>query len=413
MTVTDNGPDSPQVAALTGLGTQTPTCVPNTLSDGGFESGTLTCWHPGGIFPPVIATQQVHGGSFAAQLGATGSPVPNGDSSLYQTITISSSAGNPALSFWYWPSTSGTIENEWQEAQVRDSNGNQLAQIFKLASNTQTWTQVTYDLTPYKGQTIQIYFNAHEDGYSGLTYMYLDDVSMTSGGSSQALQFVAVTPCRLVDTRSHAGGGPIPGGTFRSFPIPQEGGCNIPATAAAYSLNVSVVPSGPLGYLTLWPTGQDKPAVATLNSLDGRIKANAAIVPAGDQGAISIYATNTTNVVLDINGYFAPASGSTLAFYPLPPCRVADTRHASGGLGSPVLDWRPGTRLPRFSMPASCNIPSSAAAYSLNFSVVPARRAGLPDGLAHRPDAAAGFNFERYSRDDHRQCRDCARGEQR
>src|ERR1019366_44782 len=43
------------------------------------------------------------------------------------------------------------------------------------------------------------------------------------------LQFVAVTPCRLVDTRPDRGGsGPIQGGTFQSFPIPLEGGCNIP-----------------------------------------------------------------------------------------------------------------------------------------------------------------------------------------
>jgi hypothetical protein len=373
LTITDNGPDSPQVATLTGLGTQTPACAPNSLSDGGFESGTLTCWHPGGIFPPVISTQQAHSGSFAAQLGATGSPVPNGDSSLYQTVTIPSNGDSLALSFWYWPSTSGAIENQWLEAQVRDSNGNKLAQIFKLASNTQTWTQVTYDLTPYTGRTIQVYFNSHEDGYSGLTYMYLDDVLITSGGGGpQALQFVAVTPCRLVDTRpQHAGGGPIPGGTSRSFPIPQEGGCNIPASAAVYSLNVSVVPFGPMGYLTIWPTGQDKPVVATLNSLDGRIKANAAIVPAGDQGAISIYVTNTTDVILDINGYFVPASGSTLAFYPLTPCRVADTRHPNaGGLGSPYLTGGQERSFP-IRNATSCNIPSSAAAYSLNFSVVP------------------------------------------
>ena len=141
-----------------------------------------------GIFPPVISTQQAHSGSFAAQLGATGSPVPNGDSSLYQAVTIPSNGDTLALSFWYWPSTSGAVENQWLEAQVRDSNGNKLAQIFKLASNTQTWTQVTYDLTPYTGRTIQVYFNSHEDGYSGLTYMYLDDVLITTGdgGGPQA-----------------------------------------------------------------------------------------------------------------------------------------------------------------------------------------------------------------------------------
>ena len=143
-------------------------------------------------------------------------------------------------------------------------------------------------------------------------------------------------------------GGPIQGGTSRDFPIPQEGGCNIPTTAAAYSLNVTVVPQGSLGYLTIWPTGEGQPVVSTLNSLDGRIKADAAIVPAGTNGEVSVYVTNTTNVVLDINGYFAPASGSTLAFYPLTPCRVADTRRSTfpQGLGSPVPDRAPRTRLP-------------------------------------------------------------------
>jgi len=184
------------------------------------------------------------------------------------------------------------------------------------------------------------------------------------------LQFVAVTPCRLIDTRLT--GGPIQGGTSRDFPIPQEGGCNIPTSAAAYSLNVSVVPQGPLGYLTIWPTGEGRPVVATLNSIDGRIKADAAIVPAGTNGAVSVYVTQTANVILDINGYFAAASGSTLAFYPLPPCRIADTRTSTypPGLGPPFLSGLHERQFPILNA-TSCNIPASAEAYSLNFSVVP------------------------------------------
>ena len=53
---------------------------------------------------------------------------------------------------------------------------------------------------------------------------------------SQALQFVAIAPCRLVDTRNPNGtfGGPaIQGGVPRSFPIPQQTPCDIPATAEA------------------------------------------------------------------------------------------------------------------------------------------------------------------------------------
>ena len=74
--------------------------------------------------------------------------------------------------------------------------------------------------------------------------------------------------------------------------------------------------------------------MSTLNSVDGRVKANAAITPAGSNGAVSVYVTNTTDVVIDIDGYFTPVTGSTLAFYPLTPCRVADTRLMSYPQGS-------------------------------------------------------------------------------
>jgi len=50
--------------------------------------------------------------------------------------------------------------------------------------------------------------------------------------------------------------------------------CSIPATAQAYSVNVTVVPSGPVGFLTVWPTGQTRPTASALNSLDGRTKSN-------------------------------------------------------------------------------------------------------------------------------------------
>ncbi len=197
-----------------------------------------------------------------------------------------------------------------------------------------------------------------------------------SGPPPSPVQFVPVAPCRLLDTRPDKGGnGPIQGRTSQAFNLPQlaqVNGCADLSSAVAYSLNVAVVPQGPLGYLTLWPAGKGQPFVATLNSLDGRIKANAAIMQAGVQGFVSMYVTDTTNVVIDINGYFAPASGSTLAFYPLPPCRVADTRHSTypPGLGPPYLTGGQERAFPILSA-TICNIPSSAAAYSLNFSVVP------------------------------------------
>ena len=202
---------------------------------------------------------------------------------------------------------------------------------------------------------------------------FLDSTVSVIGGNTK-LQLVNVTPCRLVDTRKN-GGQPIQGGTSRSFTLPQLGGCNIPTTAAAYSLNVTVVPSGQLGYLTIWPTGESRrPVVSTMNSLDGRIKANAAIIQAGVSGAVSVYVSNTTNVILDIDGYFAvpaalAASTQPLQFYPLTPCRVLDTRNANGPLGGPYLTTKQERDFPVLS--SDCNIPSSAQAYSMNFTVVP------------------------------------------
>lgn len=187
-----------------------------------------------------------------------------------------------------------------------------------------------------------------------------------------ALRFVPVTPCRVADTRADNGnfGGPhLIGGKSRDFVIPNSA-CGIPANAQAYSLNTTVVPNGKLGFLTVWPTGQSQPGVSTLNSPDGRTKANAAIVPAGTGGVISVFVTDDTHFVIDINGYFVRATDNPAqAFYPVIPCRVVDTRNAAGQLGGPSLSGGYKRDLP--ILQSACGLPAGAQAYSLNFTAVP------------------------------------------
>ena len=194
-----------------------------------------------------------------------------------------------------------------------------------------------------------------------------------SGVSGPALLFVPVTPCRVADTRNPSGpfGGPaMAGDSTRSFAIPQSG-CGVPSTAQAYSLNVTVVPKGPLSYLTLWPVGQSRPLVSTLNSFGGAVVANAAIVPAGAGGAVNVYVTNPTDVILDIDGYFDTSAGAgSYSLYPATPCRVADTRGATGQFGGPAMDKG---EIRDFPIPLGpCAISATARAYSLNVTAVPA-----------------------------------------
>ncbi len=220
-------------------------------------------------------------------------------------------------------------------------------------------------------------------GTNGQVSVFVSDASdviidingyFAAPGNPGALAFYPATPCRVADTRNPAGpfGGPqMTGGQTRGFTVPNSG-CHIPASAQAYSLNMTVVPPGALTYLSTWPAGQTQPVVSTLNSFDGRVVANAAIVPAGTGGAIDVFVSNPSDVIIDINGYFAPpGSQGALFYYPSPPCRIADTRGNgfSGQFGGPSLGAQ-STRA--FTIPASsCAIPATAQAYSLNMTVVP------------------------------------------
>jgi len=190
------------------------------------------------------------------------------------------------------------------------------------------------------------------------------------------LQFYPLTPCRIADTRTGQGftgafGPPsLAAFTDRNFPI-LSSACNIPSAAKAYSLNFTVVPSGPLGFLSAWPEGDAYPGVSTLNSSDGSVIANAAIVPAGASGGITVIAGNPTDLIIDINGYFAAPGSSGLEFFPLTPCRIADTRSTQGFTGAFGPPSLAGSVTRDFPLATSPCLSGSEQAYSLNMTVVP------------------------------------------
>ncbi len=122
------------------------------------------------------------------------------------------------------------------------------------------------------------------------------------------LPFVALTPCRLVDTRGLVaalpGDGFLPAAIVRSYTL--VGACNVPANAQAISLNATVTnPTGP-GFLVLWAKGGPIPHVSTLNYIAGQTVANAAVVPLSSDGSISlVLGVSGGDVILDTNGYYS------------------------------------------------------------------------------------------------------------
>jgi cardiolipin synthase len=152
----------------------------NLVQNPGFETGSFADWTVAGPILPTVSTAEVYGGTYSALLGQTSKPEVDGNSSIYQTISIPSTATTATLTFWYYAGTNDTISYAYQEALIESSSGTVLATPLKVASNTKKWTQVTYSLNSYIGETVRLYFAVHGNGYSSdYVYMYLDNVSVT------------------------------------------------------------------------------------------------------------------------------------------------------------------------------------------------------------------------------------------
>ncbi len=157
-------------------------------------------------------------------------------------------------------------------------------------------------------------------------------------------------------------------------------------------MNFTVVPyqGQGSGYLTVWPKGSQRPVVSTLNNLTATIVANAAIVPAGTGGDIAAYSSGNTQLVGDIDGYFAPAGTGGLSLYPTAPCRALDTRQSGGAFSNELTVNVVGS---------VCAPPSSAKAYVFNATVVPEPAFGYltlwPDGENRPSGLYPGCNRRR------------------
>lgn len=156
--------------------------------------------------------------------------------------------------------------------------------------------------------------------------------ALTSGSEFTYLappgSYFPLAPTRLLDTRTN--GETL--NTGSSLNLTVTGGL-VPNNATAVALNVTVTDTAAPSYLSVYPTGGSQPLVSNLNWNAGETVPNLVIVPIGQNGQVTFYNdAGTTNLVVDLEGYFAPAiTGSAQGSYvPLVPARITDTRSGSG-----------------------------------------------------------------------------------
>ena len=145
-------------------------------------------------------------------------------------------------------------------------------------------------------------------------------------------ELVSIVPDRLLDTRLGAG---VPIGPAGRITVPVAGVRSVPSNAVAAVLNVTAVGATAASYVTVWPTGVDRPGTSSLNVRGGDVVPNLVITKLGAQGQVDIYNNaGTVHCVVDVVGYFQSAPASR--FTSLSPARILDTRIGLGAPAGPV-----------------------------------------------------------------------------
>ncbi len=181
----------------------------------------------------------------------------------------------------------------------------------------------------------------------------------TALGSGGALQ--PITPTRLVDTRVNLGASRLYAGYLRRIQITGRGG--IPAGAQAISANFTVAGSDTAGYLSVWNCSTDRPTVSTLNFAAGEVAPNGASVPLDANGGICVFSSASTDLIVDVNGYYVSTASGRLAS--VTPTRLIDTRIPLGAPGRLTAGSTTALRVTGVA-----GIPTGASAVMLNVTSI-------------------------------------------
>lgn len=197
--------------------------------------------------------------------------------------------------------------------------------------------------------------------------------------------YVAVTPCRLVDSRDPATIWLTP----TTLRVKVASKCGVLAEATAAALTMTVTQTTGEGFLSAIPTGTAQQDVSILNFQAGQTRANGATVQLSASGVIDVFASVPTQIIVDVSGYFRPAiagQASAGRFIAVAPARMLDTRTTA-----------PVTARSTITVPLPQFVPSDASALAITITATDTQGEGYI--TAFQPGAvlpnASVLNFDR------------------
>jgi hypothetical protein len=142
--------------------------------------------------------------------------------------------------------------------------------------------------------------------------------------------YVAINPSRLYDSR---GGARLPLGPNARLDLRVVGVGGVPSSGvAAVALNVTATCPSNSTYVTVWAAGRPRPNASSLNVAAGATQAAFTVSAVGGDGKVSIAnAAGSTDVIVDVVGYYPAATTSGSRYHPGQPFRLFDSRKDGAG----------------------------------------------------------------------------------
>ena len=153
--------------------------------------------------------------------------------------------------------------------------------------------------------------------------------SVTPGFTLNGAGFTAVSPVRVLDTRTGVGAPTAKVGAGRTVSLTVPG---LPVGATAVVMNVTATRPTSASYVSVYPGGTTRPVASNLNVVAGQTIPNLVTVALGAGNRVTLYnASGTIDLIADLAGYYSSDAGA--GFTAVSPVRVLDTRT---GVGAPT-----------------------------------------------------------------------------